>query len=139
MIYINCEITLNWVEPRKGPCVKLFTKVHQFDRYWEHDVTLCQLKSKHQNIVYKTNLKYWWEKIPENGGKLISIFGPGPVPQISYVSEYITKFEMPNTHIISFPGVSDTHVKFYLTQTFYIIGVIISPRETKRSCFRFHL
>ena len=28
----------------------------------EYDVTLCRLMSKHQNIVYKTNLKYRWEK-----------------------------------------------------------------------------
>jgi len=28
---IYSEINLNCVEPRKGPCVKLFTKVHQFD------------------------------------------------------------------------------------------------------------
>ena len=27
----NSENTLNCVEPRKGPCVKCFTKVHQFD------------------------------------------------------------------------------------------------------------
>jgi len=40
---------------------------------------------------------------------------------------------MPNTHRISFPGESDTHVKFYFTQTFYIMQVIISPRETKHS------
>ena len=55
------------------------------------------------------------------------------VPQISSVSAYITQFKMPNTHLISFPGVSDTHVKFYFTQTFYIMRVIISPRETKHS------
>ena len=42
---------------------------------------------------------------------------------------------MPNTHRISFPGESDTHVKFYFTQTFYIMQVIISPRETKHSWF----
>ena len=35
------------------------------------------------------------------------------VPQISSVSAYITQFKMPNTHQISLPGVSDTHVKFY--------------------------
>ena len=58
---------------------------------------------------------------------------PAPVPQISSVSTYITQFKMPNTHRISFPGVSDTHVKFYFTQTFYITRVIISPRETKHS------
>ena len=45
------------------------------------------------------------------------------VPQISSVSAYITQFKMPNTHLISFPGVSDTHVKFYFTQTFYIMRV----------------
>jgi len=56
-----------------------------------------------------------------------------PVPQISSVSAYITQFKMPNTHRISFPGVSDTHVKFYFTQSFYIMRVIISPRETKHS------
>ena len=39
------------------------------------------------------------------------------VPQISSVSAYITQFKMPNTHKISFPGVSDMHVKFYFTQT----------------------
>ena len=33
-------ILKNCVEPRKGPCVKLFTKVHQLD------------------LVYKTNLKF---------------------------------------------------------------------------------
>jgi len=59
--FIHSEITLNCVEPRKGPCVKLFTKIHQFD----------------QNIVYKTNLKYRWEKIPENRGKKMSIFCAG--------------------------------------------------------------
>ena len=57
------------------------------------------------------------------------------VPQISSVSAYITQFKMPNTHRISFPGVSDTHVKFYFTQSFYIMRVIISPRETKHSWF----
>ena len=55
------------------------------------------------------------------------------VPQISSVSAYNTQFKMPNTHRISFPGVSDTHVKFYFT--FYIMRVIISPRETKHSWF----
>jgi len=29
-----------------------------FDRYREYDITLCRLMSKHQNIVYKTNLKF---------------------------------------------------------------------------------
>ena len=38
---------------------------------------------------------------------------------------------MPNTHRISIPGVSDTHEKFYFTQTFYIMRVIVSPKETK--------
>ena len=47
------------------------------DRYWEHDITLCRLISKHQTIVYTTNLKYWRENIPENGSKLISIFCSG--------------------------------------------------------------
>ena len=55
------------------------------------------------------------------------------VPQISSVSAYNTQFKMSNTHRISFPGVSDTHVKFYFT--FYIMRVIISPRETKHSWF----
>ena len=59
------------------------------------------------------------------------------VPQISSVSAYITQFKMPNTHRISFPGVSNTHVKFYFTQTFYIMRVIISPRETKHNWFSF--
>ena len=59
------------------------------------------------------------------------------VPQISSVSAYITQFKMPNTHLISFPGVSDTHIKFYFTQTFYIMRVIISPIETKHSWFSF--
>ena len=59
------------------------------------------------------------------------------VPQISSVSAYITQFKMPNTHLSSFPGVSDTHVKFYFTQTFYIMRVIISPRETKHRWFSF--
>ena len=59
------------------------------------------------------------------------------MPQISSVSAYITQFKMPNTHLISFPGVSNTHVKFYFTQTCYIMRVIISPRETKHSWFSF--
>ena len=58
-----------------------------------------------------------------------------PVPQISSVSAYNTQFKMPNTHRISFTWVSDTHVKFYFKQTFYIMRVIISPRETKHSWF----
>jgi len=61
----------------------------------------------------------------------ISYFLQKTVPQISSVSAYITQFKMPNTHRISFPGVSDRHVKFYFTQTVYIMRVIISPRETK--------
>ena len=60
---------------------------------------------------------------------------PHSVPQISSLSAYITQFKMSNTHRISFPGVSNTHVKFYFTQTFYIMRVIISPRETKHSWF----
>ena len=69
------------------------------------------------------------------------------MPQIGSVSAYNTQFKMPNTHRISFPWVSNTHVKFYFTQTFYIMRVIISPRETKPSwfslppldCVEFHL
>ena len=53
------------------------------------------------------------------------------MPQISSVSAYITQFKMPNTHRMPFPGVSNKHVKFYFTQTFYIMQVIISPRETQ--------
>ena len=70
-----------------------------------------------------------------NTGKFYLLLYFTPVPQISSVSAYITQLKMPNTHRISFPGVSDTHVKFYLTQTFYIMRVIISPRETKHSWF----
>ena len=29
-----------------------------FDTYWQYDLTLCWRMSKHQNIVYKTNLKF---------------------------------------------------------------------------------
>ena len=44
----------NCVEHHKGPCGKLFTKVHQFDLILTEteimtDVTLCRLMSKHQN------------------------------------------------------------------------------------------
>jgi len=49
MIYIYYEITLNCVEPYKGPCVKHFTKVHQFDlvltdteNMTSHYIGLCQ-------------------------------------------------------------------------------------------------
>jgi len=47
MIYINCEITLNCAEARKGPCNKHFTKVHQF----------YQNKFK---ISMRKNTRTWW-------------------------------------------------------------------------------
>ena len=56
MIYINCEITINCAEAHKGPCKNVLRKFINFT---------------------KTNLKYRWEKIPEHGGKLISIFCAG--------------------------------------------------------------
>ena len=63
-------------------------------------------------------------------------WGLQSVPQIRSICVYIMQFKMPNTHRISFPGVAaNTHVKFYFTQTFYIMRVIISPRKTKHSWF----
>ena len=74
MIYIYSEINLNCVEPRKGPCAKLLTKVHKFDLVLTDTENMTShYISLHQNNVYKTNLKYRRDKIPENGGTLISV------------------------------------------------------------------
>ena len=63
---------LNCVELRKGPCVKLFTKVHQFDlvltdaeNMTSHYVGSCQNTN---NTFSKqiSNFKYRWEHLPEN-------------------------------------------------------------------------
>ena len=53
------------------------------------------------------------------------------VPQISSVSAYITQFKMPNMHRISFPGVSDTHVKLYANILYYAGNYFSERNETQ--------
>ena len=66
------EITPNCVEPRKGPCVKLFTKVHQFDlvltdaeNMTSHYGGSCQ-NTNNRFSKQISNFKYRWEHLPEN-------------------------------------------------------------------------
>ena len=101
---------------------------------WKHAANQCFNMQKDTNLFERWAIHtgiysvVWFELF-------MVIFTYNQCPQISSVSAYNTQFKWPNTHRISFPGVSDTHVKFYFTQSFYIMRVIISPRETKHSWF----
>ena len=132
------EIKLDRKEQKLDDCKKQLKRTNAREKYNATKVRIleqnadgeCCAESR-QRIAFLENQLL--EKENKIADLQVSVQYLQAVPQISSVSAYITQFQMPNTQRISFPGVSDTHVKFYFTQTFYIMRVIISPRETKHS------